>query len=166
MSETRLRRSDPGRERYWRELVQGQQQSGRSVRAYCRDAGVKESAFYWWRRELVRRSQAGKLARSRPASRRKAARSSSPQEPARPRESRPGRKPRRAKPSPATSLGGGPCAGDASSFVPIEVLASKSTADPGGVEIHLGDGRMICVRRGFHRQTLSDVLAVLEGRPC
>ncbi len=64
MSKTRLRRSDPEKERYWRGLVQGQGGSGQSVREYCRQAGVKESAFYWWRRELARRR---KPARDKPA---------------------------------------------------------------------------------------------------
>ncbi len=44
------------RESRWREIVAGQRQSGQSVRAYCRQAGVEKSAFYWWRRELARRS--------------------------------------------------------------------------------------------------------------
>jgi hypothetical protein len=35
-----------------------------------------------------------------------------------------------------------------------------------GVEIHLGGGRMICVRPGFDQQTLRDVLAALEARSC
>ena len=56
MSKTSSRRSDPEKERYWRELVRRQQRSGQSVREYCRGAGVKESAFYWWRRELAGRS--------------------------------------------------------------------------------------------------------------
>jgi hypothetical protein len=35
-----------------------------------------------------------------------------------------------------------------------------------GVEIVLTQGRTIRVRAGFDRQTLVDVLAVLEARPC
>jgi len=54
MSKTRLRRSDPERERYWRKVVRGQERSGQSVREYCRGAGVKESAFYWWRVSVPR----------------------------------------------------------------------------------------------------------------
>jgi antitoxin component of MazEF toxin-antitoxin module len=65
-----------------------------------------------------------------------------------------------------TPLGGGPSADDASAFLPIHVLAGVSVAQPAGVEIHLGDGRMICVRPGFDRQTLREVLAALEDRPC
>ena len=44
------------RQSHWQEIVRGQQQSGQSVRAYCRQAGIEESAFYWWRRELARRA--------------------------------------------------------------------------------------------------------------
>ena len=35
-----------------------------------------------------------------------------------------------------------------------------------GVEIVLAHGRTVRVRAGFDRQTLADVLAVLEVRPC
>jgi transposase-like protein len=45
------------RQRHWQEIVRGQRESGQSVRAYCRQAGMEESAFYWWRRELARRSR-------------------------------------------------------------------------------------------------------------
>ena len=45
------------RQNHWQEVVGGQRQSGQSVRAYCRRAGIEESAFYWWRRELARRSR-------------------------------------------------------------------------------------------------------------
>jgi hypothetical protein len=36
----------------------------------------------------------------------------------------------------------------------------------GGVEIVLGGGRTVRVPPGFDRQTLADVLAVLEAPPC
>ena len=34
------------------------------------------------------------------------------------------------------------------------------------MEIVLGQGRTVRVQTGFDRQTLADVLAVLEARPC
>lgn len=46
---------DPKKESFWRRVVGGQAGSGTSVRAWCRKHRVKEVAFYWWRRELVRR---------------------------------------------------------------------------------------------------------------
>jgi hypothetical protein len=36
----------------------------------------------------------------------------------------------------------------------------------GGVEIVLAQGHTVRVAVGFDRQTLAEVLAVLEGRPC
>ena len=39
----------------WRRVVEGHVGSGQSVRAYCATRGVRESAFYFWRRELARR---------------------------------------------------------------------------------------------------------------
>jgi len=161
MSKTSLRRSDPEKERHWRELVRGQQRSGQSVREYCRRAGVKESAFYWWRRELAGRSEARKAARSRRPGGRKPSRS--PAGRGGVGELGPQRKPGRGKAGAETPLGGGSTSKDASPFVPIHVLADNASVD---VEIHLGDGRTIGVRSGFDRQTLCEVLAVLEGRPC
>lgn len=164
MSKTSLRRSDPEKERYWRELVRGQQRSGQSVREYCRGAGVKESAFYWWRRELAGRSEARKAARLRRPAERKLSPSSAGRGQA--GELTPRRRARRGKPTTATTLGGGSPGNEASPFLPIHLLGGNSPADAAGVEIHLGDGRMICVRPGFDRQTLREVLATLEGRSC
>jgi hypothetical protein len=41
----------PGREE-WRRIVDGQPPSGLTVAAYCRDRGIKDSAFYAWKRRL------------------------------------------------------------------------------------------------------------------
>jgi hypothetical protein len=43
------------------------------------------------------------------------------------------------------------------------VLTDSTASD---VEIHLGGGRVVCVRPGFDQQTLRDVLAALEARSC
>jgi transposase-like protein len=39
----------------WRARIARQQQSGRTGRSFCRQEKLKESAFYYWRRELSRR---------------------------------------------------------------------------------------------------------------
>lgn len=44
-------------ERRWRERLQEFQRSQLSVREFCRDEGVKEHTFFWWRRELARRQR-------------------------------------------------------------------------------------------------------------
>jgi hypothetical protein len=43
------------KESFWRKHVKRQRSGGESVRGYCREHGLKEPAFYWWRRELARR---------------------------------------------------------------------------------------------------------------
>ena len=55
---------DRKKEARWRGIVRGQASSGLSVRAYCKQHGLREHGFYWWRRELVRRDAAKS---SRPA---------------------------------------------------------------------------------------------------
>jgi len=44
------------RERQWHETFERFARSGLNVRAFCRQESLPESAFYFWRRELVRRS--------------------------------------------------------------------------------------------------------------
>lgn len=154
MSKKRLRQTDPEKERYWRELVQGQGGSGQSVREYCRGAGVKESAFYWWRRELARRSEVRKTVRSSVTKRRSPSGKSD-------RRSRP----RRGRPATAMPPGGRSAGYDPSPFVPVR-LTGGSALSVAAVEIHFGDGRMVRVGPGVDRQTLVDVLRALEIRPC
>ncbi len=49
-------RRDVGKERLWRDRLTRQASSGQSVRAFCQEEGVKESAFFYWRREIARRN--------------------------------------------------------------------------------------------------------------
>ena len=60
-----MARRDPKRERQWRRLIERQQRSGQTVRAFCEKHGVNAWTFYSWRQELVRRDG------QRPASRTK-----------------------------------------------------------------------------------------------
>jgi transposase-like protein len=41
------------RYRLWRERIADQQQSGKSIRAFCRERGQKAHLFYYWRRRLT-----------------------------------------------------------------------------------------------------------------
>ena len=130
---------DIQRQSRWQEIVRQQQQSGQSVRAYCRQAGIEESAFYWWRRELARRSRQGDDLRQ-------------------PRRSSPKGKPGR----PATRKSPRIAAG----FLPVQVTADRRPEGGRGVEMLLADGRVLRIQPGFDRQTLLDVLSALEGRGC
>lgn len=47
---------DPGKESFWRRAVRRQAGSGRSVRAWCEEQGLREATFHWWRAELARRA--------------------------------------------------------------------------------------------------------------
>ena len=53
MKRKRARVRSGERERFWRELVEGQQRSGVSIRQWCHRHGVSEPSFYFWRRELA-----------------------------------------------------------------------------------------------------------------
>jgi transposase len=46
---------DPGKQRYWLDLMCRWQQSQLSVRAFCERFGLSEASFYLWRRVLRQR---------------------------------------------------------------------------------------------------------------
>jgi hypothetical protein len=48
---------DLKKESAWRRRLGQHADSGQSVRAWCREHRVTETAFYWWRRELARRDR-------------------------------------------------------------------------------------------------------------
>jgi hypothetical protein len=130
------------RERRWREIVAGQRQSGQSVRAYCRQAGIEESAFYWWRRKLAERNHLPQPGRGRSQ----------------------GRPVRLEKRKPSGASGG-------VKFLPVRIEAGHPLAGRGAeagpaIEVVLGGQRVLRIAPGFDRQTLAEVLAVLEARPC
>jgi transposase-like protein len=123
----RIRGGDPQRRRYWEEVLRRWRQGEQTVRVFCRSEGVRESAFYFWRRKLDRHADQGG-AGSRP------------------------RAPRQPIAVP--------------SFLPVQVVEHGVAGRSSGVEIVLEHGRSVRVQTGFDRQTLADVLAVLEVRPC
>jgi transposase-like protein len=47
--------SDSGRERFWRAAVARQAKGGGTVRTFCREEKLQESAFYFWRRTIAER---------------------------------------------------------------------------------------------------------------
>jgi len=162
----RIRRGDSQRRRHWEEVLRRWREGGQAVRAFCRAEGVRESAFYFWRRELARRQPqatgddaqtAGNYSQTAGgdpgrkeivAAQRRLSRASA----AAPAARSASRKP--AQP------GGSP------SFLPVRVVGPDVSQGACGVEIVLAHGRVVRVGAGFDRQTLADVLAVLEVRPC
>ena len=57
---------DKGREARWRRIVDQHARSGLTIRQFCRDNDLTESAFYFWRRELQRRDRQRPQRRRRP----------------------------------------------------------------------------------------------------
>ncbi len=54
-------------------------------------------------------------------------------------------------------------------FLPVRVVADELAASPRSasrLEVQLPTGVKLRVPAGFDRQTLADVLAALESRPC
>jgi transposase-like protein len=141
----RSRRCDPQKQRYWEEVVRRWKESGRSVREYCRAEGLRESAFFFWRRELSRRGPSSDTVSQAPS---KGARVT------------PAPGPRK---QPSTGFAGsrGPAP-----FLPVRVVESTAVEASRGLEIVLGQGRVVRVPAGFDRQTLAEVLSLLEVRPC
>jgi hypothetical protein len=136
------------RQNHWQEILAGQRQSRQSVRAYCRQAGVEEAAFYRWRRKLTRHS-AQPNDPLRPGGHRRAAVGVRRQGKA----ARPGRKP----PGSPGSVG----------FLSVQVAATAAGAEAGqAIEIVLAGQRVLRVPPGFDRQTLLRALDALEGRGC
>ena len=45
-------RKQEERRELWREKIIRQEQSGQSVRAFCRDQSLREHAFYYWRQRF------------------------------------------------------------------------------------------------------------------
>lgn len=140
----RVRRGDPQREQQWQAAVRQWETSGQSIRDYCRAQGLKESAFYFWRRSLARRGRQG-VARQEGKGREPAANA-----PQGKRASASLRRASRAR----------------QGFLPVHVVLGREQPTAGGVEIVVGDGRLVRVQPGFNRQLLAEVLHALEARPC
>lgn len=56
MTRGKPRRRDSAKEAFWRQMVSQWGDSGLTVRAFCEEQGQNESRFYWWKRQLKRRS--------------------------------------------------------------------------------------------------------------
>lgn len=137
-----VRRCDPQKQRYWEAVMRRWEQGGKSVRAYCCQEGLRESAFYFWRRELAQRRPPSD-ATSQPL-------------------------PKAARTMPGASLPGrlSPPTRSVASFLPVRVVEGRAAPVANSIEIILSNGRMVRVPPRFDQQTLADVLTVLEQWPC
>jgi hypothetical protein len=46
------RTKQPKRRELWRQRIAQQENSGQTVRVFCRERKLSEHSFYWWRRQL------------------------------------------------------------------------------------------------------------------
>ena len=136
------RRGGSQRQSYWQEVVRRWREGGQSVRAFCQAEGLREAAFYFWRRELDRRGPQAEAENVVPCE-------------AGAVTSATGSRKRMPSRHGATAA-----------FLPVRVVEHTAMEVARGVEIALACGHTLRVPAGFDRQTLADVLAVLEVRPC
>jgi len=141
MAKHRMRNAK--KESFWRSVLRRQASSGMSIRAWCRQEELSEAGFHWWRRELARREACG----DRPLTAGSAA--------ARRRRKKYGAK------SPRSDARASKAA-----FVPLRVARDSATSDDGRIEIALADGRCVRVFGTVDRQSLVDVLGILEIPAC
>lgn len=52
MTGTVLQRVTGGKDEYWRERIAAQQRSGLSVQRFCKEQGLNNPSFYYWRKRL------------------------------------------------------------------------------------------------------------------
>jgi hypothetical protein len=140
----RERRRDPAKERHWRRMVRRWRRSGLSVREFCDWQALSESSFYAWRRELTQRDRKAVTA-----------------------------PPRSAAKSVGRDVQRNGAAGSwTPTFLPVQVVTDPAPQSQGGaprtncVEVHLPTGVRLWVPAGCDRQTLANVLAALEAKPC
>jgi len=56
---------DPAKDAFWRDTLAAFAGAGQDVRQFCRERGLRESAFYFWRRTIARRDGKAPPAASR-----------------------------------------------------------------------------------------------------
>lgn len=137
------------KERFWRRAMAEQRRSGLTIREFCARRSLSEPSFYAWRRELALRD-------GRRSGSRSPGQASAGKRPAPPPDERPA-PPRDERITP-------PVAQATPRFVALQ-LASE-TAATAMIEIVTRGGHTLRVPPGADGQTLAQVWALLEGRPC
>ena len=116
------KKRDAAKEQFWTDAIPRREQSGLTIREFCRREGLTESTYQFWRKELKKRGSNGL--------------SSVVQE------------------NPSD---------DGAAFAAVTIATNETLGDS-AIEIVTGNEFRIRVPRGFDRQSLVDVLAVLESR--
>ncbi|MCG3185342.1 MAG: hypothetical protein ICCCNLDF_03571 [Planctomycetes bacterium] len=133
------------KEAFWRLAVEEWKTAGTTIREFCRSNGLKESAFYFWRRELARRAGLPALSTAEgPAAEAKVRRTGRTRE-----NSQAGQ-----APSPTAMI------------LPLTLRSHETAAAGGGesgsIEIVVG-GHRLRVSPGFDEETLKRLLRMLAA---
>jgi hypothetical protein len=169
-------RRDPGKEALWRERLAEQAASGCSIAAWCRNRGLDDTLFHYWKRTLARRDACAGGADGQAPARRDAGSGGAPpqtsvrfqtpagsQTPARPR-TRAGVETPTVADDPAL-FARVVLASGAPAPAPLAGLA-ESRAAGGCLELIVAGGHIVRIPAGFDAPTLWRVLELLEARPC
>jgi hypothetical protein len=143
----RRRGRDPKKESDWRERLSDQARSGLSVRAFCEREALKETAFYFWRREIGRRDRQAVRTRTPALAFVEV----------------------HAAPMPAAVGAARPDFGEFSRVEPARpepVEGVERAEHDSPLELVFSDHRRLLIRADCDAMLLARVLAVLEGRPC
>lgn len=139
---------------FWEAAIRLWKESGLSVRAFCRNEGLTEHAFYSWRRELLPKTPPSGENQTSLATKEDAVIADQPQRPKRKRTA-------------------GTAGSDASSaeFMPVRVVAehmasADAAAGTSPIEIVHQSGWRVRIPDGFAPAILDAVLTVLERRSC
>jgi hypothetical protein len=136
-------RRHAAKERHWRGLIEKQRRSGLTARQFCLNEGLDESSFYHWRRELRMRDLERSLAAEQ-------ATTSNEKSLARHHDKSQAIERNSVHPS------------ESPVFMPIRVTEDRRAY----LEVVLECGTTLRVPAGFDRDTLANVLDVLERTRC
>jgi len=148
------RKSDPERQEFWRLAIQLHQESGLSVREFCKREQLQEPSFYMWRCKLRSLEAANpKDGQGESSARRGQG------------DTVLGRKERIAASYRNAAVQG---TSDSTScvFVPVRMSSEGLAGGRERIEIVVAGSRVVRVPDQFDRQTLREVLCVLEGEAC
>jgi hypothetical protein len=155
--------SDPRKAALWRRRLAEQAASGLGISPWCRQSGVSDSLFHYWKRALAQRDARRRAPRNQAVAASEAHKDreavfapvviAAPVH--RPRPAAPVHRPHPAaplsRPHPAA---------------PIPKPHPAASVAAWTIEIELSGRRLVRVGAGFDAATLARVLAVLEGRGC
>jgi|GEM_PF-650981 len=126
------------KESFWRSMIQGQAESGMSIRAWCQEHRLSESGFYHWRQVLAPGGPKRKPTERRDMKLKQSV--------------------RRGEQRTQLNL---PMA--SSAFMPVHVAQDATASNSGRIEIFMANGQRIHIIGSVDRQALVDVLDLLRS---